>query len=543
MSFENFPYTNFHELNLDWIIQRVKEAYGPDNPPENIVFSVNGETGEVVLYKDAIVRLPDVEEATWNIHRVADNTSSGIEFVTGDCAKRIDGLNRYEMYDSGNPPPYPVRSVNGQTGNVTITIPVTSVNGQTGAITLYPNAVIAFPDVEASVWNMGRGSDGTLTGIQFIKDSPAQRMNGNSRYDIYDSGNPPPYPVTSVGTLTGAIAILDTTIVTDGGTQKLKITFPVTSVDGQTGVVSTWAYTNNDTLKTPIASSEANVWQLVREIPSGDAGIRFEYDSTDDEISGYLVFDDGVNTPLKLKILTPADIPSSSGVVSVNGLAGVVTLTGEDIEVSSQDSTKIDTALSALGAKTGADIPVSSQDSTKIDAALSALGTEDTNIKGSLAYNEDGNTATQNIPVGSFVVWKGHAYTASAAISSGDTLSTSTNLSAISDGIANELNSKLTKQSVSVTRNSTYISSWYVTAFSVGNILIVQGRFTLTGNVPVNGVLFTIGETISSQTEALLHQLNDKTYGIVANANGEVKTTEAVTNISDWCIVNFVCLL
>ena len=143
MSFENFPYTNFHELNLDWIIKKVKAAYSPDNPPENIVISVNGETGEVVLYKDAIVRLPDVEEETWNIHRVADNSSSGIEFDVGNCAKRIDGTFRYPIYDAGNPPPYPVRSVNGQTGNVVITIPVTSVNGQTGAVTLYRNAAIA----------------------------------------------------------------------------------------------------------------------------------------------------------------------------------------------------------------------------------------------------------------------------------------------------------------------------------------------------------------------------------------------------------------
>ena len=492
--FEQFPYTNFHDLNLDWLIQKVKEAYSPENPPENMVISVNGESGEVILYKDAIVKLPDVEESTWNIWRNADEENTGIQFRAGQPMQRIQQQYRYDVYDAGNPPPYPVRSVNGQTGAVTITIPVTSVNGQTGAVTLYPNAVIAFPDVEASAWNMGRGSDGKLTGIQFIKDSPAQRMNGTDRYDIYDSGNPPPYPVTSVNTLTGAVAILDTTIVTDQGTQKIKITFPVTSVDGQTGAVSTWAYTNNDTLKTPVASSEANVWQLVREIPSGDAGIRFEYDSTDDEISGYLVFDDGVNTPLKVKILTPSDIPSSSGVVSINGQTGVVTLYGSSIAVSSQDSTKIDAALAALDAKTGADIDVSGNDSTKISAALSALGaadtalaTEDTNIKGSIAYNEDGNTATQNIPQGSFVVWKGHAYTASAAISSGDTLSTSTNLTAITNGIANELNSKLTSQivvettdlgSVSIPVNSAeYIGAiinliTIPTGYSIGTLMV-----------------------------------------------------------------------
>ena len=351
MSFENFPYTNFHELNLDWIIQKVKEAYSPDNPPENIVLSVNGESGDVVLYKNAIVRFPDVEEDSWNIHRVADNSSSGIEFDVGDSAKRIDGTNRYPIYDAGNPPPYPVRSVNGQTGNVTITIPVTSVNGMTGAITLYPNAAIAFPDVEATTWNMYRGSgpegSSKITGIQFQKDNPAQRINGTDRYNVYDEGNPPPYPVTSVGTLTGAVAILDTTIVTDGNTQKLKITFPVTSIDGQTGEVETWGYTTDRDAVLPI-EAEANAWGLKREVPSGILGIDFEYDSSNNIYEGYLTFKaDGSSTTQRVKILTPADIPSSSGVVSINGLNGVVILTAADITIGNGDNTTTAAAIAA----------------------------------------------------------------------------------------------------------------------------------------------------------------------------------------------------
>lgn len=27
MPFENFPYTNFHDLNLNWLLARVKEMY------------------------------------------------------------------------------------------------------------------------------------------------------------------------------------------------------------------------------------------------------------------------------------------------------------------------------------------------------------------------------------------------------------------------------------------------------------------------------------------------------------------------------------
>ena len=357
MSFENFPYTNFHELNLDWIIQKVKAAYSPDNPPENIVISVNGETGEVVLYKDAIVRLPDVEEETWNIHRVADNSSSGIEFDVGSCAKRIDGTFRYPIYDAGNPPPYPVRSVNGQTGNVVITIPVTSVNGQTGAVTLYRNAAISFPDVSENTWNMYRGSgpegESKITGIQFRKDNAAQRINGTDRYNIYDEGNPPPYPVTSVGTLTGAVAILDTTIVVDGNTQKLKITFPVTTVDGHSGEVETWGYTSDRDAVLPI-EAEANAWGLKREVPSGLLGIDFEYDSDNNVYEGYITFKaDGSSTTQRIKILTPDDIPSSSGVVSVNGLNGVVVLTAADITIGNGDSTTTANAIAAALADFG----------------------------------------------------------------------------------------------------------------------------------------------------------------------------------------------
>ena len=110
--FENFPYTNFHDLNLDWLIQKIMEAYGPDNPPPvGLVISVNGETGAVVLYKDAIVRLPDIDDSVWNLHRISDGTSTGIQFIKNQPMERIDGVNRYKVYDEGNPPPGDVASV------------------------------------------------------------------------------------------------------------------------------------------------------------------------------------------------------------------------------------------------------------------------------------------------------------------------------------------------------------------------------------------------------------------------------------------------
>lgn len=446
--FENFPYVNFHDLNLDWIIQKVKEAYSPDNPPEAVVLSVNGETGDVILYRDAVVTLPDVEESQWNIHRLANGQSSGIQFIQGNKAQRIDGTHRYDIFDAGNPPPYPVRSVNGMTGAVTV---VKSVNGDNGDVWLYPEAIIEFPDTSENFFQMKRTAAGTDIGIEFNKNGAAKRLNDTDEYEIYDEGNPPPYPVTSVGTLTGAVAILDTSIVTDQGTQKLKIAFPVTSVDGQTGTVETWGYTDEDEVTLPI-ESEAAVWTLNRGTPSGNLGIKFMVNGLTDNPEGYLVLDDGTNPPTALKILTPADIPSSSGVVSVNGANGVVVLYATDIAMSSTDTaTSVNAAINAVDSKTGADISVSGSDSTKIDAALSSLTSAVNRNAASIDGIEDAIAIVANndthaaITSGYFVYVKNHStlpeglYKATTNIAANAALSTS-NLSADGSGGLNALN-------------------------------------------------------------------------------------------------------
>ena len=54
-----------------------------------------------------------------------------------------------------------------------------------------------------------------------------------------------------------------------------------------------------------------------------------------------------------------------------------------------------------------------------------------------IAIVEDGDTASQAIASGKFVIWKGNPCKASTAISAGATLSNS-NLTALNDGIGNE---------------------------------------------------------------------------------------------------------
>ena len=235
--FENFPYTNFHDLNLDWLIQKILEAYSPDNPPPTwLVLSVNGDTGAVVLYRDQNVQLPDIDETSWNFFRLSDGTAEGIKFTKGGPAERIDGSQRYQIYDTGNPPP---------------------------------------------------------------------------------SSTP-----------------------------------PVSSVDGMTGAVKTWANSDWPTITVP-ADAPANVWDLRRGLSNGDkVGIEFEYDSLNTVYKCYLKYTPSGGSPVRAELLTSANIPQS-GVISVNTKTGIVTLTGEDIAVDSNSQDSIATALSNLNTAIG----------------------------------------------------------------------------------------------------------------------------------------------------------------------------------------------
>ena len=114
------PYTNLHELNLDWIIQQLKESG---------VLSVNGETGIVVLYQDATVQLPDIpNDVNWTFIRKTNGTNVGIKFNKAAPMQRVYGNSQFNVYDEGNPPPYPVSSVNGATGVVVVPVAFDSMS-------------------------------------------------------------------------------------------------------------------------------------------------------------------------------------------------------------------------------------------------------------------------------------------------------------------------------------------------------------------------------------------------------------------------------
>lgn len=458
--FENFPYVNFHDLNLDWIIKKVKEAYSPDNPPDNLVLSVNGETGDVVLYQSENVVFPDVTSDQWRMVRSADGHTTGVLFNQDYMYVMYDNVAD-RVYTMNHPPQYPV----------------TSVDGETGAVRVFPNAASRLPDVTEDYTNIRRQirTDNTdnVVGIE-LKQNKAYRMKDTSRYEIYDSGNPPPYPVTSVNGETGAIVIA----------------IPFLDIE------------SDDILFSEQASG--HTWSLGRETQDGTASIQLVTNSTKAE--AYVDFYDGEGLTFTKKLLTADDIPSSSGVVSVNGSTGVVVLYGTDIAISSGDSTTVSQAISNVNAKTGADIPVSGSDSTKIDAALSGITTAVNNNAAAIDGIEDAIAIVANnnthgaISSGQFVYVKNHStlteglYKANTNIAANATLS-STNLDADTAGGLNALtsniatlNSKLTPVDITsqCTIDSNKISNAYV--YTVGKTIIIS----LVTKTNINGTSQTV---------------------------------------------------
>lgn len=237
------------------------------------VTSVNGQQGDVYVaslygegnlthatydgYADYLM-LRNYEGATETLALVA-NKDGSVE--AGPSAALV------KQYSPVNPPPYPVSSVNGKTGAVTIDVPtppVTSVNSKTGAVTI-----------------------------------TAQELGA------YAPGNPPPYPVTSVNGQTGAV-----TVETGGA---------VSSVNGETGAVKTSSLYDNTSKNFPLqweASDSNNSVDLYPNVAGKSYQINFKN-------SGQCI----VNGVSQYSSVVPPPYPVSS----VNGQSGTVNITANDL--------------------------------------------------------------------------------------------------------------------------------------------------------------------------------------------------------------------
>ena len=166
------PYTNLHELNLDWIINTLKESG---------VVSVNGETGIVVLYKEANIQLPDIPaDLNWSIVRKTNGVNTGIKFNKAAPIQRVYGNSQYNVYDEGNPPPYPVSSVNGSTGAVVVPVAFDSMSND------LLNISTTSPDHSWTLNRKTRDGDIAIT-LDSTDDKPVLKLdyvNENETVDV-----------------------------------------------------------------------------------------------------------------------------------------------------------------------------------------------------------------------------------------------------------------------------------------------------------------------------------------------------------------------
>ena len=380
----------------------------------------------------------------WQIRRnTQGNINRGIAFAGNGRAYIIEGSENHQIYDSENPPPYPV----------------TSVNSATGAVILYQNPSVIFPEVEDTTWRIFRNAGGTTLGIRFT-NGKIYRINSTDNFEIYDAGNPPPYPVTSVNGQTGAV----------------QITFPVTSVNGQTGAVNIqvpFVNTAPEILELQ-TDSPGDYWGMQRTTTNGDVGIYF--DSENNTVKAYITYmpeDESTAQPQTFQLLTTDDIPSSAGVVSVNGQSGVVVIRATDISRTENNAETVETALARIDQKNGTQ-----------DTAISDLQGDVSKIHQSMAIIADGDTHTA-IQAGQAVFVKNHStlatglYWANSAIGT-DVALTSANLTADTSGGFNHIQSEIT------TLNSNLQDSqWYQvndTIEATTNWSSITGVFTASNN-------------------------------------------------------------
>ena len=178
-----YPYSTLQELNLDWILTKVKNIlrFVPDD----------GVVGQILR------RTPDGAE--WS------NETGG-----GGAVDSVNGQTGTVVLTASD--------VGALPDSYTPTFPVTSVNNKTGAVSLTASDVGALPDS----YTPPVTSVNTKTGA-VVLDKTDVGLGNVANVAQYSASNPPPYPVTSVNGMTGAV------VISGGGA--------VDSVNGYTGDV------------------------------------------------------------------------------------------------------------------------------------------------------------------------------------------------------------------------------------------------------------------------------------------------------------------
>lgn len=506
--FENFPYTNLHELNLDWLIQELK------NMESTSVLSVNGQTGYVTLYEDAKITFPEVVQDKWQMVRTADGMECGILFDSDGTAYIVKGANLYQLYSSANQPPYPVQDVNGMTGHVELF---------TEQYVRLPNLT----DEEMHQWNLYRHINGITSGIQFSDDGKAYIMVGNNRYMLYTQNDQPPYPVTSVNGATGAVTlypdadvVLPTVLTGSAWSITRTINGTVVGIEfdglGACSLIigednyplyiqglndpSDFDDPSSIVLELTENLSSGTEWGIVRSVQNNDkVGILFKYNSSEAVYEAFLK----TNNTL-VKLLTLDDIPSTTGVVSINGLTGVVSLSGNDINVSSLVPTTIATAISNLDNMT----------------AMIASG---------MVKIINGNTSTLNLYANQYVMVINSTianitdgvYQMVNAVNAGTTVGEA-DLNPITAGAMNVLRSEMNAHNTTAcTGIHSHVNVKQNTIEQFGNIVVISIAIDVTDTITTSSHLMTVPSEYrpSSTRSAMFALLNINDTTIRANPN------------------------
>ena len=228
-----FPFFQSQELNLDWILAKLKEILK--------FMPLDGNVGDILQRKadgaawetpsvlsmdidgltsttpDSADELPlyDVSAQANRKVTVSDIRSGLVAPVTSVNSKTgavvldktdigLGNVANVAQYSASNPPPYPVTSVNGQTGAVIVSGggAVDSVNGQTGTVVLSASDVGALADTYTPPVLSVNSKVGSV-----VLDKTDVGLSNVANVAQYSSSNPPPYPVTSVNGQTGDVTV------------------------------------------------------------------------------------------------------------------------------------------------------------------------------------------------------------------------------------------------------------------------------------------------------------------------------------------------
>ena len=229
-----FPFFNSQELNLDWIMLKLKEILK--------FMPLNGNIGDVLQRKADGAAWESISAISMDIHSLSSTTpATGDEIPVYDISAQgnrkitvadiqsgitapvtsvntktgavvldktdigLGNVANVAQYSASNPPPYPVTSVNGQTGDVVVGGgggAVDSVNGQTGTVVLDAADVNALPDSYTAPVASVNSKIGSV-----VLDKTDIGLGNVANVAQYSASNPPPYPVTSVNGQTGDVVV------------------------------------------------------------------------------------------------------------------------------------------------------------------------------------------------------------------------------------------------------------------------------------------------------------------------------------------------